>query len=334
MTAPRPPRTADAAPASRAARGAVALQVSPGMRDALDRWLTQRRALDNAAEATVTAYRADLLGFLAFLVGHLGEGLGPAAMGRLSTSDMRAWMAHERARGVQARSLARQLSAVKGFVAWLADRDGFDATPVLTTRAPRFQRRLPRPLARDAARAMIDTVEVQSQTSWIGARDAAVVTVLYGCGLRISEALGLNGDASPLPDVLRITGKGGRERVVPVIGPARDAVAAYVALAPFEMTADEPLFRGTRGGRLNPRAIAKVMENARMQLGLPATATPHAMRHSFATHLLEAGGDLRAIQELLGHASLATTQGYTSVDTARLMEVYDNAHPLARRGKD
>jgi integrase/recombinase XerC len=164
---------------------------------------------------------------------------------------------------------------------------------------------------------------------WVAARDMAVVTVLYGCGLRISEALGLTGKAHPLPEVMRIIGKGGRERLVPVLPAARDAVAGYVRLCPHDLSREAPLFRGTRGGALNPRLIALVMEKARAGLGLPSTATPHAMRHSFATHLLSAGGDLRAIQELLGHASLSTTQAYTAVDAARLMEVYEAAHPRA-----
>jgi integrase/recombinase XerC len=176
---------------------------------------------------------------------------------------------------------------------------------------------------------MIDRVETQAREDWVAARDAAVVTLLYGCGLRISEALGLTGAASPLPEVLRITGKGGKTRIVPVIPAARAAVARYAALAPFDLVPAEPLFRGARGGALNPRLIARAMETARLQLGLPATATPHAMRHSFATHLLSAGGDLRTIQELLGHASLSTTQAYTAVDTARIMDVYEKAHPRA-----
>ena len=242
---------------------------------------------------------------------------------------MRAWMAHQRCRGVSARSLARALSAVKSFYRWLAERDGFDATAVLSTRSPKFKHKLPRPLAEDAAKAMIETVELQATTGWIAARDAAVLTLLYGCGLRISEALGLTGASVPLPDSLRIRGKGGKERMVPVLPITREAVARYVTLCPYPIEADTPLFLGARGGKLNPRLIAKVMEQSRMQLGLPATATPHAMRHSFATHLLAAGGDLRAIQELLGHASLSTTQAYTAVDTARLMEVYEKAHPRA-----
>ena len=242
---------------------------------------------------------------------------------------MRAWMAHLRRTQISSRSMARKLSAVKTFYRWLSEREGFEPTAVLATRAPKFQKKLPRPLSEDAARAMIDTVELQSTTSWQGARDAAVVTLLYGCGLRISEALGLTGADAPLPGVLRIRGKGGKERPVPVIAAARDAVDAYLRLCPHVLTASGPLFVGVRGGALSARLIQDVMAKARMQLGLPSSATPHAMRHSFATHLLAAGGDLRAIQELLGHASLSTTQAYTAVDTARLMEVYDKAHPRA-----
>ncbi|PJE36096.1 recombinase XerC [Pseudooceanicola lipolyticus] len=303
--------------------------ISPACRDALARWLDTRRALAGAAENTITAYQGDVADFLGFMSLHHGAPQGLGALERIGVADMRAWMAHLRKDGIAPRSLSRKLSAVKSFYRWLAEREGFEPTAVLSTRAPKFQRKLPRPLAEDAAKAMIDTVELQSQTPWVAARDAAVVTLLYGCGLRISEALGLTGSDVPLPATLRITGKGGKERVVPVIAAARDAVAAYIRLCPYSPAADAPLFRGVRGGALSPRMIQGVMARARMQLGLPATATPHAMRHSFATHLLAAGGDLRAIQELLGHASLSTTQAYTSVDTARLMEVYDRTHPRA-----
>ncbi len=240
---------------------------------------------------------------------------------------MRAWMAHERARGLSARSLARALSAVKGFVAWAAERDGFDPSAVLMVRAPRFTAKLPRPLAEDAAKAVLDVVEEQTSSDWVAARDLAVLTLLYGCGLRISEALSLTAADLPLGDSLRITGKGGKERIVPVIPAACQAVDRYVGLCAFHLTPEAPIFRGVRGGPLSPRQVQKTMANARALLGLPVTATPHAMRHSFATHLLNAGGDLRAIQELLGHASLSTTQAYTAVDTARLMEVYETSHP-------
>lgn len=303
--------------------------LSPAVRDALENWLKHEKALNGASENTLKAYRTDVLGFLSFLNQHFGDQSGLAPLARVGVTDMRAWMAHERGRGVSARSLARALSAVKSFYRWLSAREGFEPTAVLSTRAPKFHKKLPRPLDEDAARAMIETVELQSQKSWVAARDVAVVTLLYGCGLRISEALGLIGKDAPLPDVLRIVGKGGKERLVPVLNAARDAVDRYLALCPHEKDDDAPLFRGVRGGPLNPRLISGVMETARMQLGLPATATPHAMRHSFATHLLSAGGDLRAIQELLGHSSLSTTQTYTAVDTARLMEVYEKAHPKA-----
>ena len=303
--------------------------ISPGLADALERWLAELSSVGGRTDNTRDAYRADVMGFLAFLQSHQGDQFGRGALARLTVRDMRAWMAHERGRGLGPRSLARALSAVKSFIRWMAEADGFDPTAVLMVRSPKFQKKLPRPLAEDAARAMIDTVEFQSQEDWVAKRDMAVLTLLYGCGLRISEALGLTGADYPLATSLRIRGKGGKERLVPVIPIASRAVAAYVATCPFDLTGDAPLFRGVRGGALNPRLIQRVTAQARAQLGLPATATPHAMRHSFATHLLNAGGDLRAIQELLGHASLSTTQAYTAVDTARLMEVYDKAHPRA-----
>lgn len=302
---------------------------SPAAGEALATWLGHMRALDGAAEHTITAYRADVADFLAFLAGHRGEGMGVAQLATIGQGDMRAFLAHERGRGLGARSLARRLSAVKGFIRWLADREGFDATHVLAARAPKYPRSLPRPLTEEGARDVIGRAETQAEEPWIAARDAAVLTLLYGCGLRISEALGLTGADLPLGATLRITGKGGRERIVPVLPAAASAVAEYLRLCPHRAEAGKAIFRGARGGALNPRLVALAMQRARMSLGLPATATPHALRHSFATHLLAAGGDLRAIQELLGHASLATTQIYTSVDTARLMQIYEAAHPRA-----
>ncbi|RWR30308.1 tyrosine recombinase XerC [Sinirhodobacter populi] len=302
---------------------------SPAAAEALAGWLAHLRGLDGAADHTLTAYRADVAGFLGFLHQHHGESLGLARLAQITQADMRAWMAHERGRGLSARSLARALSSVKNFIGWLAEREGFDPTHVFSARAPRFQRRLPRPLSEEAARAVIDQVDLQAGEPWVAARDQAVVTLLYGCGLRISEALALRGADHPLPEVLRIRGKGDKERIVPVLPAARAAVAEYVRLCPLALTAEGPLFRGVRGGALNPGMVERAMQRARSALGLPATATPHALRHSFATHLLAAGGDLRAIQELLGHASLATTQIYTAVDSARLMQVYRSAHPRA-----
>ena len=307
----------------------MSLEISPAARDALANWLEACKALDGAADNTLSAYRTDVLDFIVFLTAHHAEPQGLAPLARVTTTDMRSWMAHLRRQDIGARSVARKLSAVKSFYRWLARREGFEATAVLSARAPKFQKKLPRPLTEDAARAMIDTVEVQSREGWQGARDAAVVTLLYGCGLRISEALGLTGSDLPLGASLRIVGKGGKERIVPVLPVAVRAVDTYLRLCPFLVEPDAALFRGARGGALNPRLVSKATERARMQLGLPATATPHAMRHSFATHLLAAGGDLRAIQELLGHASLSTTQAYTAVDEVHLMKVYEATHPKA-----
>ncbi|MGV8950290.1 MAG: tyrosine recombinase XerC [Cypionkella sp.] len=307
----------------------TSLAISPAAREALARWVEHLRALDGAATHTLTAYTRDVSGFLGFLAIHQGGTSGTQSIAAVSQSDLRAWMAQARAGGLSPRSLARALSAVKNFIAWLADREGSDASVVLSARSPKYRRKLPRPLSIEGAAQMLDSIGDQAREEWIAARDTAVVTLLYGSGLRISEALGLTGAASPLPEVLRITGKGGKTRIVPTLPATRDAVAAYARLCPYDLSADLPLFRGARGGALNPRLIAKVMEQTRLQLGLPASATPHALRHSFATHLLSAGGDLRAIQELLGHASLSTTQAYTAVDAARLMEVYEKAHPRA-----
>jgi integrase/recombinase XerC len=303
--------------------------LSAALGAALTQWLQQLQALEGAAQNTVEAYRRDVSRYLKFLSVHRGGAEGIAQVATTTQSDLRAWMAEERGRGLSARSLARALSAVKGFTAWIADRTGADATTVLSARGPKFRRKLPRPLSEDSASEILTEIGTDAREDWIAARDTAIATLLYGLGLRISEALSLTGADHPLPPTLRITGKGGKTRPVPVIPAAARAVNDYVKLCPHDLTSDAPLFRGARGGPVNPRLIQGAMERARLRLGLPATATPHALRHSFATHLLSAGGDLRAIQELLGHASLSTTQAYTAVDAARLMEVYDKTHPRA-----
>lgn len=303
---------------------------SEGAVELMAAWLAQLRAVRGASDKTIVAYQRDLSGYLGFLAGHWGGPAGAAALAQVSTSDLRAWMAHERARGLSARSLARALSAVKGFHIWLAESRGLEAPAVTATRGPRVKARLPRPVAPDAARALIDAMGEQGAPAWIAARDAAVLTLLYGCGLRISEALGLKGRDAPLGEMVRVIGKGQRERLVPVLPIAVRAVEDYRAIVPFALEPERPLFRATRGGALDARHVQAVMAKARMQLGLPPTTTPHALRHSFATHLLERGGDLRTIQELLGHASLASTQIYTGVDQVRLMEAYAAAHPKAR----
>lgn len=297
------------------------------MADVLAQWLEGQAGARDRSAHTITAYRNDVVAFLGFLGQHWGAPALPAGLGALTQTDMRAFAASERGRGLAARSLARRLSAVRSFLRWLADREGFDASRALSTRGPKYARSLPRPLPEAQARAALDQASLGHDTPWVAARDVAVLTLLYGLGLRISEALGLDGRDWPMAESLRICGKGGRERLVPVLPVARDAIAEYLRLCPWPHSADGPLFYGVRGRRLSQQAVAKVMAAARASLGLPATATPHALRHSFATHLLAAGGDLRSIQELLGHASLATTQVYTGVDDARLLTVYHAAHP-------
>ncbi|GGE60465.1 tyrosine recombinase XerC [Actibacterium pelagium] len=309
----------------------MSLTLSPAARDFLDGWLAHQKSIADASDNTLTAYQSDLVHFFLFLTDHHGAPVSLAGLKAVKTRDMRAWLARMRADGKSARSVARSLSAVKSFYRWLSERQDFDATHVLTARAPKFQRKLPRPLSEDAAKAVLDHVEFQSSEPWMQARDTAVITLLYGCGLRISEALNLTGAYRDLPDVLTIRGKGGKERQVPVLPAAKDAVAEYARLCPHDLTNDAPLFRGKRGGQLNTRLVSGLMEKLRNQLGLPDTVTPHALRHSFATHLLAAGGDLRAIQELLGHANLSTTQVYTAVDTAHLMDAYERAHPRQKQ---
>ncbi|AUH32802.1 tyrosine recombinase XerC [Paracoccus tegillarcae] len=303
------------------------LALAPAMSDALARWLEVEAGTRDRSPHTIKAYRDDLLAFLGFLGGYHGCPALPGTLAELKQSDMRAFAAAERARDLSPRSLARRQSAVRSFLRWMADREGFDASLALSTRSPKYQRSLPRPLAPDQARQMLDMAGDGHDTPWIAARDLAVLTLLYGCGLRISEALGLDGRAWPFREALTVRGKGGRERQVPVLPVTHQAVAEYLRLAPYPLTPDQPLFRGARGGRLSPGIVATTMRQARQALGLPPTATPHALRHSFATHLLSAGGDLRTIQELLGHASLSTTQVYTGVDDAHLLSVYRAAHP-------
>lgn len=303
------------------------LALAPAMSDALARWLEVEAATRDLSAHTVTAYRSDLLAFLAFLGGHHAAPATPKSLADLRQTDMRAFAAAERGRGLGARSLARRQSAVRSFLRWMSDREGYDLSAALSTRSPKYARSLPRPLTPDQARDTLDMVAVGHDTPWVAARDVAVMTLLWGCGLRISEALALNGADWPFRDSLTITGKGGKERRVPVLPVARDAVAEYLRQSPWRITPDQPLFRGVRGGRLSMSVVEAAMRSARASLGLPPTATPHALRHSFATHLLAAGGDLRSIQELLGHASLSTTQVYTGVDDAHLLAVYRAAHP-------
>jgi len=297
--------------------------------DLMQRWLEAAQVQGKSAK-TIEAYRRDVGGFLGFLTGYRGGDVGLRTLSEISVTDMRAWMAHERGRGLAARSLARELSAVKGFYGWLNTETGIENAAVAAMRGPKIKQRLPRPVEAGDAREMISMIDIQHKEPWVSARDTAVMLLLYGCGMRISEALSLNRIDAPLPEVLRIIGKGNKERMLPVLPVARAAVRAYLKACPYDLPVDGPLFIGIRGKRLGARAIQKLMEALRGQLGLPHTATPHALRHSFATHLLEAGGDLRTIQDLLGHASLSSTQVYTNLDQERLMKIYNKSHPAAK----
>ena len=295
----------------------------------ITQWLFYLQNIKGITQNTHDAYQRDLLSFVRFMSAYRAAPQGVGALNALEPRDVRAWMAHERASGKEARALARAMSAVRSFYRWLCEQKGLEPSVILSMRAPKFNTKLPRPLSVDAALDMLQNTHQTHAEDWIIARDTAVMSVLYGCGLRISEALALKAVDHPLPAQLRIIGKGGKERIVPVLPIVRDAVAAYVARCPFVRGAEAPLFFGVRGGPLGPRVVQKTMALLRQNLGLPHTATPHALRHSFATHLLNAGGDLRSIQSLLGHASLSTTQGYTDVDTSHLMDIYNRAHPKA-----
>ena len=291
-------------------------------------WQRDLGAIRRLAAKTLSAYLGDLGQFLAFLASHTGGEVGMPTLKELRAADIRAFLASRRNDDIGSRSLARELSAIKSFFGYL-EREGILASEALATiRTPKQPRSLPKALTVLEARATITTVDEIEETPWIAARDMAVISLLYGAGLRISEALAIS-RADLDSSALRVTGKGGKTRLVPLISPVRQAIDTYLGLCPYKPGADEPLFRGAKGGVLSPRLIQLRLEQLRGALGLPPTATPHALRHSFATHLLGRGGDLRAIQELLGHASLSTTQIYTAVDTDRLLDAYRNAHPRA-----
>jgi integrase/recombinase XerC len=293
-------------------------------RQAFLAWLGQER---RAAPLTVEAYGADLAGFLGFLTQHLGVEPDVAALTALRQADLRAWLAAEAGAGAGNATRARHLSAVRSFFRFLARRHGVDNPAVALIATPRAKRPAPRALAAEQAREVTDRVAEMSDAAAMQARDTALFILLYGCGLRIAEALALNVRDAP-ETTLKVVGKGGKERIVPVLPAVREALGAWLALHPARQP-DSPLFVGVRGGRLDPAVAQRTLRQFRRLYGLPEHATPHALRHSFATHLLAGGADLRSIQELLGHASLSTTQRYTAVDEARLVEVWRKAHPRA-----
>jgi integrase/recombinase XerC len=299
-------------------------------------WLQHLGAEKQFAANTLEAYERDIRQLVTFLSGRQGKPVSLAHLNCLTPQDLRAFMAARRAEGTCSRSLSRALSALRTFFGFL-ERAGLLKNPaVLAVALPKLPPSLPKALTAVKAKAVMAEsadAEGRGQEKWIGARDRAALLLLYGSGLRVSEALGLKRKEAPLPprDIIRVKGKGGKERIVPVLPVTQNAVKDYVDICPYPLPPEEPLFRGAKGGELSARILQLLIARMRGALGLPVTATPHALRHSFATHLLGAGADLRAIQELLGHASLSTTQIYTEVDREALLRVYDRAHPRAAK---
>jgi len=306
----------------------TALHLSPQLQDLVQSWMRELGSVRRLSPNTLEAYRRDVGQFFSFLGDHMGGSVGLDTLAELRAADVRAFLAKRRSDELASRSLARALSAIKSFFRFL-EREGILATEALNVvRTPKLPKSLPKALTVLEAKQTVSTTAEMEDNPWIAARDTAVIALLYGAGLRIGEALSLTRAGLDAP-VLRVLGKGGKTRLVPLIQPVRDAITAYLKLCPFAVAAIEPVFRGAKGGPLSPRIIQLRVEQLRGALGLPPSATPHALRHSFATHLLGRGGDLRAIQELLGHASLSTTQIYTAVDTDRLLDSYRAAHPRA-----
>lgn len=304
----------------------------PDAAEAIHGWLAFLMHERCSGANTLDAYARDLRQFCAFLSDHLGAAPALRDFNALTAADFRAFMAWRRGQGASSRSLSRSLSALRACFRHLERAGNLKNRAVLAVAMPRVPRSLPRPLTEDKARAVISESredDGRECAPWVSLRDQAVLLLLYGSGLRISEALALNRGDAPVPprDVLRVKGKGGQERIVPVLPITQEAVIHYLDACPYPLLGDDPLFVGVRGGRLSPRIVQLLIARLRAALDLPPTATPHALRHSFATHLLGSGADLRAIQELLGHASLSTTQVYTDVDRDALLKVYTKAHP-------
>lgn len=305
-------------------------------RQALAAWLDHLTLERRASPRTVRAYGDNVLAYLNFLEGHRGETLTLSALGEISAADLRGYLAFRRQgrdsgeHALAPRSISQALSSIRAFHRYVDQRHGVANAAIGLVRGPRLKVGLPRPVSEDQARDLIAEASGDvDREPWETARDEAVLTLLWGCGLRISEALSLTWADAPLGGSLRITGKGGKTRIVPVLDAVREAVEVYVNELPFVLSPDEPLFRAKRGGPLSPRHVQGLVQTLRGRLGLSDRVTPHAFRHAFATHLLGAGADLRAIQDLLGHASLSTTQRYTQVDAAGLLAAYQAAHPKA-----
>lgn len=296
--------------------------------DTVNTLLRWRRYLESerrVSDHTLDAYGRDVGGFILVLGEYKGSTVTLELLARLQVRDFRAFMAARRNDGLSPQSTARLLSSIRNFYRYLARAEGIENDAIEAVQSPKKPHRVPRPLTEEAARSVVEVLPDFADEDWVGARDIAVISLLYGCGLRIGEALSLNKANQPKSDTMRVLGKRNKERIVPVLPAVRQAIDDYVAKCPYQLSPNGPLFVGKRGGRLNPRIIQGAMQKVRIALALPETATPHALRHSFATHLLSRGGDLRTIQELLGHSDLKATQVYTEVDSAQLKRVYDQA---------
>jgi integrase/recombinase XerC len=301
----------------------------PGLSGLARIWLASLADARRLSPHTVRAYESTLDRFGDFLIGHLGGPVGAAELTALGAADFRAFLALRRGDGLANVSVAREVSALRTFFAWARRTQGIPCDGIAGLKSPKLARRVPRPVSPGDAAGLIAAVGDDARSPWTAARDTAVLLLLYGAGLRIAEALSLTGAVLPLGETITVTGKRNKTRSVPLLPVVAEAIDAYVKLTPWPPARDLPLFRGVRGGALDPGIVRSAIRAARPALGLPDSATPHALRHSFATHLLARGADLRSIQELLGHASLSSTQIYTAVDAAQLLDVYRNAHPRA-----
>ena len=293
-------------------------------------WLSNLKNIKGLSDNTLEAYKIDIIKFIYFLRNYLGNDPSLSDLRKLTNNNFRGYLAEQKNLGISNISIARQISSLKSFFNYLIKIKKIDNSPILNLKGPKQKKSLPRPIIADLAIEVIKEAKNIDDEKWIGQRNQTILILLYGCGLRISEALNLNYSDITSNDYLIIKGKGNKERIVPIMDYIRDSIVNYIKVCPFEFSNSDPLFIGKRRKRLSPRIIQYALEKIRVSLSLPETATPHALRHSFATHLLENGGDLRTIQELLGHSSLSTTQKYTKVENSQLLNVYTKTHPLAK----
>ena len=305
--------------------------MKPDLECEYDNWINHLSNIKKLSQNSVISYKNDLSKFLIFFQDHIEKNIGLKEIGNIEISEFRSFLTHRRNSEISSNSIARNISALKSFFRFLIRNDKIKESSVFNLKSPKLKKSLPRPINVDLAIKVIKQAEEIEEEKWIGLRNKAILLLLYGCGLRISEALSLNYDDIQNEDHILIKGKGEKERIVPMMPYIKKGIENYLEACPKEIVSDEALFIGKRFSRLSPRIIQYALEKIRTTLSLPETATPHALRHSFATHLLDSGGDLRTIQELLGHSSLSTTQKYTKVETSKLLDTYKKAHPLAKK---